>query len=649
MAPEQAAGKVRETGPACDVWALGAILYECLTGRPPFLGTTYQETLNQVENMDPASPSSVQPQTPRDLATICLKCLEKDPGKRFGSAAALADDLRRFLDGRPILARPATARERVWKWARRHPAVAALSAALALVVVGGLVALGWLLVLATDEKGRADLKAEEAEREAAKARAEEQHAREEQGRADRNAALARKRQERADRVTEDIIAQAETIGAIQANLPGAKAVLDRAALHLENLAREAQDDPARRPEVAALYLRIGHLRYKLHQYDEAEKSLAAAAALARRLIQEQAGVVAHRQLLAKTLHLWAVTQVHQSKPQVRPAIQKWEEARGALEGAPDLPPQARLTLAQIWMALGNCAMLGFNFKEADVRYGRCLAIAEELEKLAPSEAAFRLAQAEVLQNKGRLLLLGTGLNPAKAEADLRQSRGLLERGVGVSRGLIQADPGKPEYVPNLAAGLNHLANTQRAQKDFPAAALNYREALLLYRSLVLAFPGVAGHRTELAGVLANLNQVYAAGKQWADAETLGHESVGLFTSLTHTYPNLPTHQMSLGIALELLATAQRERGRIPDANRSDFEAAVAFARATALLKAAPNPEKTLEWQPWADRAVGVLRRLQANGFFLDAAHRRLLTERSEFAVLYGRDGFNDLLKELKGK
>jgi serine/threonine protein kinase len=131
---EQAAGKVRDTGPAADVYALGALLYECLTGTPQFEGPQHVVLASALSD-EPVAPSRLAGKVPRDLETICLKCLHKEPAGRYTSAEELANDLRRFQVGEPIRTRPVGAVERTWKWARRQPALAAL--------LGGLCCWRW--------------------------------------------------------------------------------------------------------------------------------------------------------------------------------------------------------------------------------------------------------------------------------------------------------------------------------------------------------------------------------------------------------------------------------------------------------------------------------------------------------------------------
>src|SRR5262245_9576390 len=160
MAPEQALGKASRMGPATDLYALGALLYEMLTGRPPFRGETAAETERQVISEEPVAPSRLNPKVPRDLETICLKCLHKDPERRYASAAGLAEDLHRFQRREPIAARPAGLLERTGKWVRRRPTQSAMLAASLLLAVTLVGVSFWLVAQRARQRDgvEADLK-----------------------------------------------------------------------------------------------------------------------------------------------------------------------------------------------------------------------------------------------------------------------------------------------------------------------------------------------------------------------------------------------------------------------------------------------------------------------------------------------------------
>ncbi len=156
MAPEQAYGDSDKITAAADIYALGGILYDLLTGRPPFSGTSVIETLEMVRTREPVPPSQLAARLPRDLETITLKCLQKDPVRRYSTAGALADDLRRFLDGRPILARPVGSFEKAWRWAKRNPWLAGLGTSVALLLVAVAVVTSAMSYRLSIKKKEAD-------------------------------------------------------------------------------------------------------------------------------------------------------------------------------------------------------------------------------------------------------------------------------------------------------------------------------------------------------------------------------------------------------------------------------------------------------------------------------------------------------------
>ncbi len=206
MSPEQASGQIREIGPRSDIYALGAMLYEFTTGRVPLRGASVLETLQQVVTKEPVAPTLLQPKLPRDLETICLKCLHNDPAKRYATADDLAEDLRRFLASEPILARPIGTVERAWRACRRNPRVAALTSILVVIVAAWAATASALalrlkvekdatdqaLVYATTERRRANENAELAKKTAEEAQRREQIARKSAAQAIESASVAKK-------------------------------------------------------------------------------------------------------------------------------------------------------------------------------------------------------------------------------------------------------------------------------------------------------------------------------------------------------------------------------------------------------------------------------------------------------------------------
>jgi serine/threonine protein kinase len=157
MAPEQAEGHTRGVGPTADVWALGAILYELLTGGPPFKGVSYLETLEQVRTQEPVPPCKLRHKTPRELETVCLHCLQKDPKRRYSTAAGLAEDLRRFQAGEPVGARRTGWFERVSRWLMQPHVFASL---FILMEIGIISIIVGALYRSSIEQRRATLEAQ---------------------------------------------------------------------------------------------------------------------------------------------------------------------------------------------------------------------------------------------------------------------------------------------------------------------------------------------------------------------------------------------------------------------------------------------------------------------------------------------------------
>jgi hypothetical protein len=320
MAPEQTYGKKEAVGPPADIYALGAILYEMVTGRPPFLAASMLDTLEQVRSADPMPPRQLQLGLPRDLETICMKCLNKDPARRYAAAAALAGDIDRFLEGRPILARPVSTTERLAKWVKRRPATAAsLSvAALAAValVTGGLIYQGLLRAALT----RADKNAERAREQEKKA-----DARYHVARATLNKML--------DRFGNPDLRQTPRLKELQ------RAQLDDALGFYREVVKDRENpDPAVRFDVASAYLQSSLAQHALGRQSEGDEQASQAIALLERLVQEDPPRAEYRLGLARAYRTWGLGQ-GPSQPAGAPA--------GASDASPDYVERAASLLEKL--------------------------------------------------------------------------------------------------------------------------------------------------------------------------------------------------------------------------------------------------------------------------------------------------------------
>ncbi len=202
LPPEQASGHNAQIRETADVYSLGAVLYALLTGRPPFQADNAMDTLMQVIERDPVSPRALNPGVPLDLETICLKCLEKDRRRRYQSAAEFSAELQRFLDGRPIAARPVSQLEHIWRWCRRNPIVAGLIATVAISLMVGIGVSSYFAVAATNRANENLLLA-------GKERAASMLANQRKSESDHNAELAEKRRVEADARKTEALANAE--------------------------------------------------------------------------------------------------------------------------------------------------------------------------------------------------------------------------------------------------------------------------------------------------------------------------------------------------------------------------------------------------------------------------------------------------------
>jgi tetratricopeptide (TPR) repeat protein len=606
MAPEQAEGKTHEIGPPADIYALGAVLYDLITGRPPFRGASVLDTLEQVRTVEPTPPSRHQAMLPLDLDIICLTCLQKEPRKRYATAGALAEDLRRFLEGEPILARPTPAWERGYKWTKRHPATAALVAVSALALIGfGTGGVAWAV--------QADALRKDADQERMHAVALKNLADEAREKAEANERLAQQERARA-----------------ASNFQNARAAVDQLLTRIgrERLANEPHMDLVRR-DLLDKALRF-HQRFLNAESENPE-------------VRWEAGQA-----------YVAVADIHEMLGQSTKAEQAYRQAVNLLQPlADEFPerPEFRRDLAAAHNNLSLVLQATGSGQEATREFERGQTIRAQLVEQYPKVVKYKWDLAEGYNRRGLQAQQGNDL--AGATTAFTEAARLFGE-------LIHDDPGKPDYVMDLARVRINLAAVQQVLKLPREAEAEYRRALTALRPLVVKHGDVREYRQETARALLNLATLLHQAGSYGEAEKCYKEAIAHFTGLASEYPTVPDFR-------QLLATSSNDFGELllqtqkPDeASRQLHEAGSRFAQLAREFPALPiyrqeqakslhnlgilyhstkRPREALEV---LSQAVAIRRKL-AEEYPKDVEPRQLLAQSlAETAIALARD--NELKK-----
>jgi tetratricopeptide (TPR) repeat protein/tRNA A-37 threonylcarbamoyl transferase component Bud32 len=581
MAPEQAGGRSRQIGPAADVYALGAILYDLLAGRPPFRAATALETLEQVRSAEPVPPSRFVPGLPRDVETIALKCLEKEPSRRYATAEDLAEDLRRFAAGEPIRARPVGHAERLGRWCLREPRVAGLAAGLVAALLAGFALVTWQW--------------HRAERQADAARAERNKAVGEWARAERNFQRARQVVGRLMRLGRDLAEMPRTDRT-------SRALLEESLTVYLTLLGEKTADPGVRLEAALSCMAVGHFRHVLHRHGEADEAFLQGAALLERLAAEFPDEPSYRFRLAECCRergnlLRDLGEDARSLEAYDRAVDLGERLLAGSSGG----ARHRSSLAST--LINRCVVLKargrLDVAEAD--YRRAIALQEEALAAAPGKAIYRTELALGLDDLG-ILLWSLGRRE-EAETSCR-------RALELRRGVAEGDDHRAWNRSFLARSYLHigqiLAGTARPEQ----AEASYRQAIRLQERLAAEFPDTPNHRSELNGTLGALADLLdgVPGRR-PEAEAVREQILDHSRTLAADFPE--EVGLRQGLALQLYAAgrtseAVEELGRVLAEKPGDRTSgnALAWILATAPEPGCRDPQRALALAEEAVRANG---------------------------------------------
>lgn len=538
MSPEQAIGDNHAVGPSTDVYSLGTVLYETLVGRPPFKGASPIETLAQVRAAEPVKPNLLRPGLPKDLETICLKCLEKLPSDRYPSATALLEDLLRFKDGHPISARPAGLATRTWKWAKRHPASAALIG-VSVLAATGLAALG----LVYNTYLRSAL----------------QEARSEQVRADGNYQLAFKAVDQMlDRVGFAQLADTPEMESVREKL-----LADAVGFYSKLLDSQPRTDVDSQRQYYAAMSRLGRIQWALGQVESALENLGRAIELQEKLSIENAGHEAIEYELAVS---------HINRGMVRQDAIDFRTAIALLKSIADTFPSSKKELAQ---ATNNLAVVTTSTADRESLHLSALKLRQELLEGFPNDPGLLYGIGETQNNLG-LLYVTTGRIQA-AETAYRAALTVFGK-------LVQEQDGVTDYRIAFAECITHMASLLHSVGRTEEAIAHIEQGTASRKLLAARFPKIPAMREAvIRGLITHATFLIQTSK-FAEASELAQQAVDAAVSLTEEFPSTE-HQFGVATSLTVLATALSGESKLSDAKLAFQKANMTY---NELLKADPN-------------------------------------------------------------
>jgi tetratricopeptide (TPR) repeat protein len=588
LSPEQARGESTPS-PRSDIYGLGVTLYECLTGEPPFLGKPHR-IIHQVLSDEPRPPRRINPAVPADLETICLKAMAKDPSRRYASPADLAADLRRFLNGEPILARPAGVLERIWRFARRRPLIAAMAASLAVVSLAGFGGVVWQWRRAEAQRAQAEHNFREARR-----------------------------------LVDAFYTRAYTEGLLsRPGLESLRRELFRDLLgYYRGFLRQRRDDPALQADLAEACFRVGTLTAEHGDKADAIEAFRQAESLFRAAVRRDPADRGARMKQAQCLDHLALAETQ---------FGRWDVALGGHEQASDLlrelveeAPRDRMARSSLARSLGHVAnsrSLLHDTPGARRAYRDVVRILEELVAEEPSVSGHRddlaltynnMAMREedpraVAQDLRRALEIREQLlaqdptnlyrrrnvartcqNLGVAESEQgRQSEALerLERCCRLLEEVVRVDPTNSTYQCDLAQGYVNWSDVLGRSGRLDESVRSARQAREIYERLLTIQPGFDTARTGLISALVNVSESLVRKGRLAEATESTERAVKIARERAGERPEDGERQGDLAVKLIQLADVYRKLGRSADAEGSEREAQALRPRTGGGLDAA---------------------------------------------------------------